>query len=178
MRATPALSSGPRLGSSVRPHQRGPSATKRLRCSGSHTPACVQSARLIHLRCSHADPRYAASRRPQERAGSAAASGAPLVNCLPRGGLAKLDQEGSHLATQLDRVTMPSVGVACLSLGPYPLEEPIHRRTMHGDPTLAPGLLDRGSLLNLLDHLAFGRLTLLWGNGRLHRSDSPSSSNP
>ena len=91
-----------------------------------------------------------------------------------RGGLAKLDQEGSHLTTQLDWVTMPSVGVACLSLGPHPLEEPIHRRTMHGDPTLAPGVLDRGSLLNLLDQLAFCRLTLLWGNGCLHRSDSLS----
>ncbi len=86
-----------------------------------------------------------------------------------RGCLAHLDEKGSHLTTQLDGVTMPPVCVGRLSLGSHPLEEPIHRRTMHGDLTLAPGLLHRGSLFNLLDHPTFGRLALLWGNRWLHR---------
>ncbi len=75
--------------------------------------------------------------------------------------LAHLDEEGSHLTTQLARMTMPPVGVGRLSLGPHPLEEPIHSRMMHADITRAPGLLHRGSLLNLLDHLMLGSTTLL-----------------
>src|SRR6266700_136373 len=44
---------------------------------------------------------------------------------------------------------------------------------MHRDCTVAPGLLHRGSLFNLLHHLALGCLTLFWGNWWLHCCGSP-----
>ena len=90
-----------------------------------------------------------------------------------RGCLADLDEKGSHLTTHLDRVTMPLVCVGRLSFGSYPFEEPIHGRTMHRDCTVAPGLLHRGSLFNLLYHLAFGLLALLRGNRWSHYGDPP-----
>jgi hypothetical protein len=82
-----------------------------------------------------------------------------------RASLAHLDEKGSHLTTQLDGMTMPPVGVGRLPFGSHPLEEPIHGRTMHANLTVVPGLLHRGALLNLLDHLTPGSTTLLWGNG-------------
>src|SRR6266496_5539820 len=81
-----------------------------------------------------------------------------------RNGLAGLDQKASYLATQFDRVTMPCIAVASLSLCSHPLEEPIHRRTMHGNRALASRLLDRDPLFYLLYHLTLGRLALLSGN--------------
>src|SRR5260370_39440410 len=68
--------------------------------------------------------------------------------------LARLDEKGSHLPTQLDRVTMPPVCEGDLSFGSHPLEQSIHGRAMHRDCTVAPGLLHRSSLFNLLHHLA------------------------
>src|SRR5713226_3011300 len=63
---------------------------------------------------------------------------------------------------------MPSVGkaVACFAL--HPLEQPIHRRTMHGDGAANSRLARRCSLLNVSDDLTLGSLALLWGHSGWH----------
>src|SRR6266496_2526747 len=69
--------------------------------------------------------------------------------------------------TSIDKRLFPFVS--------YAFEELIDGRTMHGNRTVQSGLLDRGSLLNVLDDFAFGRLKLLWGNiWLLHRVPSSS----
>jgi len=84
--------------------------------------------------------------------------------------LTLLDEKGEGLSTELDGMAMASIDKRRFPFVLDSFEQSIHGRTMQRNRALKSGLLDRGSLLNVLDDFAFGCLKLLWGNvWLLHR---------